>query len=78
MISPFFPLARAAPRVDAPSAQRPWSADRTLYNRLIRWGAYDTDSQFGGLLFLFDPSAKRYKLELGGPVIPRFQAGASL
>ncbi len=41
-------------------------------------GAYDTDSQFGGLLFLFDPSAKRYKLELGGPVIPRFQAGASL
>ena len=40
--------------------------------------AYDTDSQFGGLLFLFDPSGKRYKLEIGGPVIPRFQAGASL
>ena len=40
--------------------------------------AYDTDSQFGGLLFLFTPSGKREKIELGGPVIPRFQAGASL
>jgi len=40
--------------------------------------ACDTDSQFGGLLVLFDPAAKRYKLEIGGPVIPRFQAGASL
>jgi methane/ammonia monooxygenase subunit B len=40
--------------------------------------AYDTDSQFGGLLFLFAPSGKREKLEIGGPVIPRFQAGASL
>jgi methane/ammonia monooxygenase subunit B len=40
--------------------------------------AYDTDSQFGGLLFLFSPSGQRHKLELGGPVIPRFQAGASL
>ena len=29
--------------------------------------AYDTDSQFGGLLFLFDPSGKRYKLEIGRP-----------
>ena len=40
--------------------------------------AYDTDSQFGGLLFLFSPSGKRQKVEIGGPVIPRFQAGASL
>jgi methane/ammonia monooxygenase subunit B len=40
--------------------------------------AYDTDSQFGGLLFLFSPSGKREKVEIGGPVIPRFQAGASL
>ncbi|HXZ18146.1 MAG TPA: methane monooxygenase/ammonia monooxygenase subunit B, partial [Roseiarcus sp.] len=41
--------------------------------------AYDTDSQFGGLLFLFgEQSGKREKLEVGGPVIPRFQAGASL
>jgi len=29
-------------------------------------------------LFLFSPSGKRVKLEIGGPVIPRFQAGASL
>jgi methane/ammonia monooxygenase subunit B len=40
--------------------------------------AYDTDSQFGGLLFLFSPSGKRHKVEIGGPVIPRFQAGATL
>ena len=40
--------------------------------------AYDTDSQFGGLLFLFGPSGKRQKVEIGGPVIPRFQAGANL
>jgi len=40
--------------------------------------AYDTDSQFGGLLFLFSSSGKREKVEIGGPVIPRFQAGASL
>ncbi len=40
--------------------------------------AYDTDSQFGGLLFLFSPSGKREKIEIGGPVIPRFQAGSSL
>ncbi len=40
--------------------------------------AYDTDSQFGGLLFLFGPSGSRLKVEIGGPVIPRFQAGASL
>jgi methane/ammonia monooxygenase subunit B len=40
--------------------------------------AYDTDSQFGGLLFLFTPSGERQKLEIGGPVIPKFQAGASL
>lgn len=40
--------------------------------------AYDTDSQFGGLLFLFSPTGKRVKLEIGGPVIPRFQAGANL
>ena len=38
--------------------------------------AYDTDSQFGGLLFFFDPTGARYKAEVGGPVIPRFQAGA--
>jgi len=29
-------------------------------------------------LFLFSPTGKRVKLEIGGPVIPRFQAGASL
>jgi methane/ammonia monooxygenase subunit B len=40
--------------------------------------AYDTDSQFGGLLFFFSPSGKRYQAEIGGPVIPRFQAGATL
>jgi len=39
--------------------------------------AYDTDSQFGGLLFLFDPSGKRQKVEIGGPVIPRFAAGSA-
>jgi len=39
---------------------------------------YDTDSKFGGLLFLFSPSGKRVELEIGGPVIPRFQAGANL
>lgn len=40
--------------------------------------AYDTDSQFGGLLFLFGPTGDRYMVEIGGPVIPKFQAGASL
>jgi methane/ammonia monooxygenase subunit B len=40
--------------------------------------AYDTDSQFGGLLFLFSPSGKREKVEVGGPVIPKFQLGATL
>lgn len=40
--------------------------------------AYDTDSQFGGLLFLYGPSGKRHKVEIGGPVIPKFQAGATL
>lgn len=40
--------------------------------------AYDTDSQFGGLLFFFSPSGKRQGVEVGGPVIPRFQAGAAL
>jgi methane/ammonia monooxygenase subunit B len=40
--------------------------------------AYDMDSQFGGLLFFFAPSGKREKLEVGGPVIPKFQSGASL
>lgn len=40
--------------------------------------AYDTDSQFGGLLFFFSPSGKREKLEVGGPLIPKFQAGATL
>jgi methane/ammonia monooxygenase subunit B len=40
--------------------------------------AYDKDSQFSEPLFLFSPSGKREKLEIGGPVIPRFQAGASL
>lgn len=41
--------------------------------------AYDTDSQFGGLLFLFGTqTGKREKLEVGGPVIPRFQVGANL
>jgi methane/ammonia monooxygenase subunit B len=40
--------------------------------------AYDTDSQFGGLLFLFSPTGKRQKVEIGGPVIPKFQAGATL
>lgn len=40
--------------------------------------AYDTDSQFGGLLFLYGPSGKRQKVEIGGPVIPKFQAGAKL
>lgn len=41
--------------------------------------AYDTDSQFGGLLFFFGTqTGKREKLEAGGPVIPRFQAGANL
>ena len=34
--------------------------------------------ELGRRRFLFDPSGKRHKLELGGPVIPRFQAGASL
>ena len=29
--------------------------------------AYDTDSQFGGLLFLYGPSGKRHKVEIGGP-----------
>lgn len=40
--------------------------------------AYDTDSQFGGLLFLFSPSGKREQVEIGGPVIPKFQLGATL
>lgn len=40
--------------------------------------AYDTDSQFGGLLFFFTPSGSRQKVEVGGPLIPKFQAGATL
>ncbi|PWB82876.1 MAG: methane monooxygenase/ammonia monooxygenase subunit B [Methylocystaceae bacterium] len=40
--------------------------------------AYDTDSQFGGLLFFFSPSGQRQGVEIGGPVIPKFQAGATL
>lgn len=40
--------------------------------------AYDTDSQFGGLLFFFSPSGNRVGVEIGGPVIPRFAAGATL
>lgn len=40
--------------------------------------AYDTDSQFGGLLFFFTPSGERQRAEIGGPVIPKFQAGATL
>lgn len=40
--------------------------------------AYDTDSQFGGLLFFFAPSGARQGVEVGGPVIPKFQAGAKL
>jgi methane/ammonia monooxygenase subunit B len=40
--------------------------------------AYDTDSQFGGLLFFFTPSGARQGVEIGGPVIPRFAVGATL
>jgi methane/ammonia monooxygenase subunit B len=40
--------------------------------------AYDTDSQFGGLLFFFSPSGQRQGVEIGGPVIPKFRTGASL
>lgn len=40
--------------------------------------AYDTDSQFGGLLFFFDPSGGRQRVEIGGPVIPKFRSDVAL
>ncbi|MBI3274993.1 MAG: methane monooxygenase/ammonia monooxygenase subunit B, partial [Methylocystis sp.] len=36
--------------------------------------AYDTDSQFGGVLMFFSPTGKRQVIEVGGPLIPKFQA----
>lgn len=34
--------------------------------------AYDTDSQFGGLLMFFDATGGREVVEVGGPVVPEF------
>ncbi|QBR71548.1 methane monooxygenase/ammonia monooxygenase subunit B [Beijerinckiaceae bacterium] len=53
--------------------------DITLTIQDARWDterlsglAYDVDSSFAGLLFLFSPTGTRYAIEVGGAVIPTF------
>jgi hypothetical protein len=55
--------------------------DITLTVQDARWDterlsglAYDVDSSFAGVLFFFTASGTRYPMEVGGPVIPAFEA----
>lgn len=46
------------------------------YQRLAEL-IYDSDSRYGGLLVFFDADGNRQIVEVGGPVIPAFERGAT-
>lgn len=46
------------------------------YQRLAEL-IYDSDSRYGGIVEFFDPDKNRQIVEVGGPVIPSFEAGAT-
>lgn len=71
-VEPFGPInpgQTATVKVDATDAD--WE-----YQRLAEL-IYDSDSRYGGVLEFFDAEKNRQIVEVGGPVIPSFEAGAT-
>ncbi|MDE2180399.1 MAG: methane monooxygenase/ammonia monooxygenase subunit B [candidate division NC10 bacterium] len=66
---PIAPGQTATVSVDATDAE--WE-----YQRLAEL-IYDSDSRYGGLVEFFDPDKNRQIVEVGGPVIPSFEGGAT-
>jgi len=66
---PIAPGQTATLTIDATDAE--WE-----YQRLAEL-IYDSDSRYGGLLEFFDPDKNRQIVEVGGPVIPSFEGGAT-
>ncbi|NJD68290.1 MAG: methane monooxygenase [Candidatus Methylomirabilota bacterium] len=66
---PIAPGQTATVSVDATDAE--WE-----YQRLAEL-IYDSDSRYGGLLEFFDADKNRQIVEVGGPVIPSFEGGAT-
>ncbi len=66
---PIAPGQTAMLTIDATDAE--WE-----YQRLAEL-IYDSDSRYGGLLEFFDADKNRQIVEVGGPVIPSFEGGAT-
>ena len=66
---PIGPGQKVTLSVDATDAE--WE-----YQRLAEL-IYDSDSRYGGLLEFFDADKNRQIVEVGGPVIPSFEGGAT-
>jgi methane/ammonia monooxygenase subunit B len=62
--APLAPGERREIKLDATDAS--WEIER------LTSFLNDVDSKFGGLLFVFDDTGKRYITEIGGPVVPVF------